>query len=133
MFLIVITWAIVRSVEEGVTWAFIGGLIIDLLSGGPLGATALALVLAALWAGQSWGQGLGVAVARLLLMVVLSAAIYHLVLLIILTWSGHTVDWRFALLHVAGPSVLLNTVLTPFIQQPLAWLSSRIRREGLNL
>ena len=133
MLLIVIVWAMVRSVDEGVMWAFIGGLIVDLLSGGPLGATPLALVLAALWAGQSWGQGFGVAVARTLFMAILSATIYHVILLIILTWTGHTVDWGFALLRVAGPSVLLNTILIPFIQRPLMWISGRIRREGLNL
>jgi len=133
MLLVVLTWAMVRSIDEGVMWGFIGGLIIDLLSGGPLGATALALVVAAFWAGQPWGQGLGLAVARPLLLALLSTATYHLVLLIILAWTGHTVAWEFALLRVAGPSVLLNTILTPFIQQPLAWISSRIRREGLNL
>ncbi|RLC81336.1 MAG: rod shape-determining protein MreD [Chloroflexi bacterium] len=133
MLLVVLIWAFVRSMDEGVIWGFIGGLIIDLLSGGPLGATAIALVLAAFWAGQPWGQGLGTNVARLLLLALLSTATYHLVILIILAWTGHTIDWEFALLRVAGPSVLLNTILTPFIRQPLAWLSRRIRREGLNL
>lgn len=133
MLLVVLVWAFVRSMDEGVMWGFMGGLILDLLSGGPLGATAIALVLAAFWAGQPWGQGLGTNVARLLLLALLSTATYHLVLLIILAWTGHIVDWEFALLHVAGPSVLLNTILAPFIRQPLVWLSHRIRREGLNL
>ncbi|RLC93666.1 MAG: rod shape-determining protein MreD [Chloroflexi bacterium] len=133
MLLVVLAWAAVRSVDEGVVWGFVGGLIIDLLSGGPLGATALALTLAAFWAGQSWGQGFGIALIRLLLLALLSTATYYLVLLIILAWTGHAIDWEFALLHVAGPSVLLNTILTPFVRQPLAWLSSRIRRKGLNL
>jgi hypothetical protein len=31
---------------------------------------------------------------------------------------------------VAGPSALLNTVLAPFVRQPLAWLERRTRREG---
>lgn len=133
MLLVVLTWAMVRSLDEGVMWGFIGGLIIDLLSGGPMGATTLALVAAALWAGQPWGHGIGLSVARPLLLALLSAATYYLVLLVILAWAGHTVDWGFALLRVAGPSVLLNTILTPFIRQPLVWLSNRIRREGLNL
>jgi len=133
MLLVVLVWAFVRSLEEGVVWGFIGGLILDLLSGGPLGATAIALVLAAWWAGQPWGQGLGPSVARLLLLVFLSAVTYYLVLLIILAWTGHTIDWGFALLRMAGPSVILNTILAPFIRQPLGWLSQRIRREGLNL
>src|SRR5207247_7313754 len=35
-------WALAAGAREAVWWAFIGGLASDLLSGGPLGATALA-------------------------------------------------------------------------------------------
>ncbi len=133
LLLVVMAWASARSLDEGVVWGFIGGLIIDLLSGGPFGATALGLVLAALWAGQPWGQGFGVALLRLLLLALLGALTCHLVLLIVLAWTGHTVDWGFTLLHVTGPSALLNTILFPFVQQPAAWLAGRIRRKGLNL
>ena len=133
MLLVVLAWTVVRGVDEGLAWSFIGGLVVDLLSGGPLGATALALLPVALLAGQPWGKRLGSQVVRLLLLALLSVAAYHLVLLVILAWTGHTIGWGFALLRVAGPSVLLNTLLAPFAQQPLAWLGRRIRREGLNL
>jgi len=133
MLLVVLAWSIVRGVDEGVVWGFIGGLIIDLLSGGPLGATALALVLAAFLAGQPWGKGLGSRVAQLLLLALMGVTVYHLVLLLVLAWTGHAVDWKFALLRVAGPSALLNTLLIPFVQQPLAWLGRRVRQEGLTL
>jgi len=36
------SWSIAAGAREGVWWAFIGGLAADLLSGGPLGALALA-------------------------------------------------------------------------------------------
>lgn len=133
MLLVVLAWTVVRGVDEGLAWSFIGGLVVDLLSGGPLGATALALLPVALLAGQPWGKRLGSQVVRLLLLALLSVAAYHLVLLVILAWTGHKVDWGFALLRVAGPSVLLNALLAPFVRQPLAWLGRRIRREGLNL
>ena len=44
MLLIVLCWTIVRGVNEGMIWGFVGGLIIDLLSGGPVGAYTLALL-----------------------------------------------------------------------------------------
>lgn len=133
MLLVVLAWTVVRGVDEGLVWGFIGGLIVDLLSSGPLGTTALALSAAALLAGQTWGKRLGSQVVRLLLLALLSVAAYHLTLLVILAWTGHTIDWGFALLRIAGPSVLLNALLAPFVRQPLAWLGQRIRREGLNL
>jgi rod shape-determining protein MreD len=133
MLLVVLVWAVVRSVDEGLMWGFIGGLIVDLLSGGPLGGTTLSLLLVAFLAGQPWVQGLGSMVVRLLFLALVSTAAYHLALLVILAWTGHTIDWQYAVLRVAIPSVILNTLLTPFVQQPLAWLSRRLRREGLNL
>ncbi|PIE80428.1 MAG: rod shape-determining protein MreD [Chloroflexi bacterium] len=46
--LIVISWTLLRGVEEGLLWAFVAGLSIDLFSIGPLGATALAYITAVL-------------------------------------------------------------------------------------
>jgi rod shape-determining protein MreD len=133
MFLVVLTWAVARSVDEGLVWGFIGGLIIDLRSGGPLGATALALVAVTFLAGQPWGRGIGSPVVQLLVLALVGGLIYHVILLIALAWTGHTINWGFSLLRVAVPSAVLNTVLAPFIWQPMAWLGRKLRREGLTL
>ncbi len=133
MLLVVLVWAVVRGTDEGLMWGFIGGLLIDLLSGGPLAATALALLAAALLAGQPLGLGIGSRVVRLLLLAFLGIVAYHLVLLVILVGTGHTVDWGFAWLQVAGPSVLLNVTLAPFVLQPLALLERATRQEGFAL
>jgi len=129
MLLVVLVWAMVRGVDEGLVWSFMGGLIIDLISGGPLGMTVLALLAAVSLAGQPWGQGIGSPVIRLLLLAFLGVTVYHLVLLIVLAWTGHAVDWGEVLLRVAAPSVLLNALLAPFVQRPLAWMERKIRRE----
>ncbi len=44
--LVALAWGLLHTLEEGVAWAFIGGLLIDLFSVGPLGATSLALMAA---------------------------------------------------------------------------------------
>jgi rod shape-determining protein MreD len=129
MLLVVLIWSVVRGVEEGMVWGFIGGLVIDLLSGGPLGATVLALLAVALLAGQQWGQGIGSSVVRLLLLTFVAVLVFHLILLIILSWTGYNVTWGWAILQVAGPSALLNASLSPFIQRPLNWLERITRRE----
>jgi rod shape-determining protein MreD len=133
MLLVVLVWAAVRGIDEGLVWGFIGGLLIDLFSGGPLAATALALLAAALIAGQPLGLGIGSQVVRLLFLSFLGIVVYHLVLLIILGWTGHTVHWGFAWLQVAGPSTLLNVALAPFVLQPLALLERATRQEGFVL
>src|SRR2546425_13107133 len=40
--LVAASWSIAAGAREGVWWAFLGGLASDLISGGPLGAFALA-------------------------------------------------------------------------------------------
>jgi rod shape-determining protein MreD len=129
MLLVVLVWSVVRGMEEGMVWGFIGGLVIDLFSGGPLGTTVLALLAVALLAGQSWGQGIGSSLVRLLLIAFVAVLTYHLILLMILSWTGYEVTWGQAILQVAGPSALLNTALSPFIQRPLNWLDRTTRRE----
>lgn len=131
MLLVVLIWAVVRGIDEGLAWAFIGGLILDLLSGGPLAGMALSLLAGAYLAGQSLGQGIGSRAARLVILTALGAMAYHLVLLIILDWSGHTVDWGFSLLRVAGPSVLLNAALAPFLLPLLTWLEQATGEDRL--
>ena len=133
MLLVVLAWTVARGEHEGLVWAFIGGLIIDLLSGGPLGATTLATVTVAFMSGRPWTQGIGSPVIRLILLVFLAVIIYHLILLIVLAWTGYAVDFGGALLRVAGPSALLNAALAPFVQRPLVWLERRTREERFAL
>ena len=40
--LVAASWSVAAGAREGVWWAFLGGLVTDLISGGPLGAFALA-------------------------------------------------------------------------------------------
>lgn len=40
--LVAASWSVAAGAREGVWWAFLGGLVSDLVSGGPLGAFALA-------------------------------------------------------------------------------------------
>ena len=41
-----VVWTIAAGIDRGITWAFVGGLVLDSLLGRPLGGTALALLLA---------------------------------------------------------------------------------------
>ena len=41
-----VVWAIAAGIDRGITWAFVGGLVLDSLLGRPLGASAFALLVA---------------------------------------------------------------------------------------
>ena len=131
--LVVLVWAVTRGVQEGMVWGFIGGLVIDLLSGGPFGITTLALLIVAWMSGQPWGRGIGSMTMRLLLLAFVAVLAYHLVLLFVLAWTGYTVDWARSILGVTIPSALLNAVLAPFVRWLLGWLERGMRRETFTL
>ncbi len=131
VFLVVTGWAFLRGPAEGAVWAFTGGLILDLLSGGPFGGFALSLLVVAALVSRRWGQELGSLYLQLFLLTLIACFAYHLLLLLLLGWTGHPVDWSYSLSHVAAPSAVLNGVLAPFVHWPLAWLDRRTRPEGI--
>ncbi len=133
VFIAVAVWAFLRGPVEGSVWAFFGGIMLDLFSGGPFGAFTLALVLVSLLMGRQWGQELGSTVLQLLLLTLINCFVYHIILLLTLLLSGYAVDWSYGLSQIAAPSALLNAVLAPFAYWPLAWLDRRTRPEGFTL
>ncbi len=46
LFLITIVWALYYGLQQGLIWAFVAGVLIDLFSAGPMGASSLALMAA---------------------------------------------------------------------------------------
>ncbi len=133
VFLVVTGWAFLRGPIEGALWAFIGGLLLDLFSGGPFGAIAFSLLIAALIVGQQWGKELGSMYLQLVLLVLIACFAYHFLMLLSLSWTGYAMDWGYGLARVAAPSAVLNGVLAPFVHWPLAWLDRRTRPEGFTL
>ncbi|MGB9775818.1 MAG: rod shape-determining protein MreD [Anaerolineae bacterium] len=131
VFLLVAVWAFLRGPVEGSVWAFIGGLLLDALSGGPFGGFTLALLTAALLVGQQWGRELGSTPFQLILLVLVACFVAHGVLLLTMSATGYPVDWPYALSHIAGPSALLNALLAPVVHIPLSWLDRRTRPEGI--
>src|ERR1041385_8836476 len=55
----VVAWSLVRGPVEGIFWGFCGGVFYDLASGGPVGVSALALILVATVAGMVGGRTFG--------------------------------------------------------------------------
>ncbi|MCA9977824.1 MAG: rod shape-determining protein MreD [Anaerolineales bacterium] len=47
-FLVALAWGLLRGMNEGIIWAFIGGLLLDLFSIAPMGATSFSFMLAIL-------------------------------------------------------------------------------------
>jgi len=112
-------------------WAFVGGLVLDLFSGGPMGAITLALLIVAFLAGRQWGRELSPAFLRVFLVALSLGFLYHFLLLLILTGTGVRVGWAYGLARVAAPSAMLNALLAPVVYHLLSLLDRRTRTKGL--
>ena len=130
-------WSLRRGVEEGAVWAFIGGLVFDLLSGGPFTAAMFGLLAVSLVLGVDPSTGMGRRQSRagggnpatLILGVGLATLIYHLVLLAALRLAGRPLDWIDAATRVIAPRIVFNLMLIFFVYRALGWLDRRTRRE----
>ncbi|HLB48835.1 MAG TPA: rod shape-determining protein MreD, partial [Anaerolineales bacterium] len=103
-----------------------GGLLGDVLSGGPMGAMTLGLVsvtlLIALTEGRFYKSNWPVA----LLASVLGTLVYHLIYLIVLGLSGHPVNLADDLTLVTLPSAILNALLMLPMYQTAKWLAIQV-------
>ncbi len=120
--LLALSWTLIGEWQGGPVWGFIGGLCLDVLSGGPLGANALSLVVVAYLAGLTEGRFYRSHFLLPLATVLLGTLLYHLLYLSLLAATGHTVAWLASLSQVTLPAVLLNTVLMLPLYHLLRWV-----------
>lgn len=109
--LLALSWTLAGDWRGGLVWAFVGGLCLDLLSGGPLGASTPGLVLmaylASLTEGRFWRSHILLPLATILL----GTVGFHLLQLLVLSVSGFRPDVSTALWRTVLPSALINAVL----------------------
>ncbi len=121
-FLVALTWALLRGMEEGIIWAFIGGLFIDLFSVTPLGVSSLSFMVgiaAVLWIQQA------IPTSRFLLPILL-AVLSTVISLLVYFVSLRTLNYvtGFAGLPAILPLTLFHAVLI----LPVYWLAFAIDR-----
>ena len=104
--LVAASWSVAAGAREGVWWAFVGGLAADLLSGGPLGAQALAALVPVTAVGvsdTSLRARSAVTGAALVGVATLAAGLIYLAILAIV--GGVTGEVPLLLAMVAGSAI----------------------------
>ena len=124
--LLVLGWTLTGESAGGVAWGFMGGLCLDLLSGGPLGTMTLGLTAVAYLAGLTEGRFWGSHVLLPLALALLGTAVFHVVNLAVLSAAGYAVGWGAGLARVALPSALVNTLLMLPIYYALRWVHAQV-------
>ena len=107
----VINWGILRGPTEGMLWAFLGGVCLDVFSGWPFGTNTVALVTVASLV--SLGEGTFMRTHALVPIATVFGAtvLYYLVVMFILQSTQQPVDWVPALRATVLPLAVYNAVV----------------------
>jgi rod shape-determining protein MreD len=122
MLLAVVSWGLLRGLAQAFPLTLAGGMLLDLLSGGPFGAATLSLTVASTVTSLSQ---FGIARESVWLPLVagsLAAAVYNGVYLVILRLLGRPFSWNLGLVHVIIPSMVWNGLM----MYPAYWLLRRV-------
>ena len=124
VFLLVIAWSIRANLDSGVVWAFVGGVLIDLLSSAPTGATSLALIPIVFAVNQVERQFYGIRFLVVISAVLLGTIFVHVVVGLVVAAAGFQTLSADNFTFVVLPTMAYNLV---FIG-PVYWLVRRIQR-----
>lgn len=123
--LLIISVTLADNLREATIWAFVGGLLLDLLSGLPLGVNAFCLLLVALLANLGTRSPFRALLVMPLGMAFVCTLFYYLLLLSARTVLGQHFSWADALGGVVLPTALFNVALMPLIYSFVLWLTER--------
>jgi rod shape-determining protein MreD len=112
--LLVVTWGLLRGIEEGALAGLLGGLALDLVSGTPFGLhTAILGLLGAL--GALGGGTHHPGTLGLLSRAVLTTVTYHGAAVLVLQGLGWEMPSFSRLISTLVPTVLINAALSPIV------------------
>lgn len=122
----VVCWSLTRNVQEGLVWAFAGGLGIDLVSGLPLGTSSLALMPTCFLAGIGRNSIYAQNIFWPVLLVILATPLHGWLILLTQQLRAVPVDWVGSTVRIILPELVLNIVITLPVYPGLRWLAGRI-------
>ena len=129
--LTVVSWSLLCGAEEGMMWALIGGLALDLLSSARLGVNTLPLLLISFLAGL-WQRGIvRVDVLIPLLAIPIATLVYQGAMVGLLKLFGWPGTWQASLRHAILPTTLINTLLMPVVYVLMRWIHRRTQDESI--
>ncbi len=132
MLMVVVSWSLLRGTGEGMVWALIGGVSLDLLSGAPFGMMTVALLVVSFLSGLGERSVFRTHILLPVVMALVTTLLYDLIILLILALTGRPVAWTDSVVHVVLPSALINTLLIPLVFWPLQWLHRKTGREEIH-
>jgi rod shape-determining protein MreD len=123
-FLIVLSWAVHARLEEGIVWAFVGGIARDLLTAAPTGTSVLGMLILVFGIERLRRQVFGIGLVTLIGLVaggtILQETFYMLV--------NALVGYQIRPLEMFGYTVLPTTAYNLVFIWPIYWFVQRVLR-----
>lgn len=120
-----------RGGQEGLVWGFVGGLCLDVLSGGPLGASAIALMVVGLLSGQGETNIFRGNILLPMFVAPLGTLVYYGLLLVILELAGRSLPVLPTFSQVILPAAIVNMIAMPFVYVFMRWLNRKVERRAM--
>lgn len=131
MLMAVVSWSLLRGAREGIAWGAMGGLVLDIFSGGPFGIFTLSLTLAGFLTGVGEINVFRGSVLLPGAIIIFATLAYNLVLLLLLRILGWPITWGIHLLRILLLAILWNVLLMPCVYIPLRWLHRATGQEEM--
>lgn len=133
MLMVVTSWSLLRGAEEGMLWALVGGLAMDLFSGASFGVCTLALLVVSFLSGLGQRNVFRLDLLVPILAIPVATLVYQLIVLGLLAALGWRAGWGVSLSHVVLPSMLVNTLGMPAVYLAARLLHRRTAGEEIVL
>jgi rod shape-determining protein MreD len=131
--ILVISWTILRGLEEGLVWAMVAGLSLDFSSGAPFGTFTLATVTVALLASLGHGRTFGSSIILPVSAMFPLSLLFNGLALVLLALLGRPIAWDVAFYSKLMPVAFFNTILIIAIFPLLRLLDRSSYPERLSL
>jgi rod shape-determining protein MreD len=129
--LAVAAWSLVRGSEEGMLWALVGGVVMDLFSAAPFGVCTLSLLIVGFAAGLGQANMLRLELLVPIVVIVPATLVYQLSLAGLLSLLTGATGWGTRFGQIIMPSILINSICMPFVYLLARLAHRRTRREEI--
>ena len=119
-------WGMLAGTRQAVLWAFLGGSVLDILSGAPLGVSALALTPLAAFSLAAELKLLESGVILAAVACFIGTFAYYAVFEFVLLSVREQPGWPPDLLATIFPAATINMVLTPLFFWLVKYISGRM-------
>ena len=123
-----VSCGLLNGPRSGAIWGAVGGLALDLVSAGPLGAATAPLALVGFFSG--FGHLPELRMNRLLPLeaAFVAPVVFDLLRMLLLQVSGWDLNWIVAIYEVVLPSAVASVAVMPLVYALLFWLRRRSRQ-----